>query len=37
MLINIEFHADSEDVGGLLAAFMLNNAEQARLHLKGGG
>jgi len=30
----IEFHADSEDVGGLLAAFMLNNAEQARLLLK---
>lgn len=27
------FHSDSEDVGGAMAAFMLNNAEQARLLL----
>lgn len=31
----IEFHSDAEDIGGKLAAFMLNNAEQARLLLKG--
>lgn len=29
-----EFHSDAEDVGGALAAFMLHNAEQARLLLK---
>lgn len=29
----VEFHADSENIGGKLAAFMLNNAEQVRLHL----
>ncbi len=27
------FHADSEDVGGAMASFLLNNAEQARLLL----
>ncbi|TAL42458.1 MAG: ATP-binding protein [Salinibacterium sp.] len=31
----IEFHSDAENIGGKLAAFMLNNAEQARLQLKG--
>lgn len=30
----VEFHADSENIGGKLARFMLDNAEQVRMHLK---
>jgi hypothetical protein len=31
------FHADTDDVGGLVAAFLLENAEQARLLLREAG